>query len=249
MKNGGNGHTLKLCESVGKFNDGGAIFVKGFTRLISLFCIESVPYVQIGVTAMLTAIAKRDKTIALAGSAKFWSQSLGEIEQRRPRIVLVSARDPFIHDISIHQVKFSLPETRFAILFDRDARDISLSRIFAQGFDGIFYNQWETPQWRRAIHYFDQEGWLLPRALAQRLIKELQQEGGRYLGRAPHALTEKQKQTLALLSSGKTVEEIAIEQKISLNTVKDNLKRLYKRLGVHTRSQASFKIRDEGLLV
>ncbi|WOQ16212.1 helix-turn-helix transcriptional regulator [Raineyella sp. W15-4] len=56
--------------------------------------------------------------------------------------------------------------------------------------------------------------------------------------RAIPSLTDRQRRVLALLSVGKSTDEIAKEMFITRNTVKTHLRQLYRKLGVSTREEA-----------
>ena len=58
-------------------------------------------------------------------------------------------------------------------------------------------------------------------------------------------LTRQEKKMLAALSSGKLYKEIAVENFISINTVKKHLKNVYKKLDVKSRAEAVQKYLQE----
>ena len=67
-------------------------------------------------------------------------------------------------------------------------------------------------------------------------------------GTAPEKLSKRQKQLLIMLDKGLSNRDIAEELKISEHTVKVHLWRLFRRLNVKSRSQASHLARTRGLL-
>jgi DNA-binding NarL/FixJ family response regulator len=67
-------------------------------------------------------------------------------------------------------------------------------------------------------------------------------------GTAPEKLSKRQKQLLIMLDKGLSNRDIADELKISEHTVKVHLWRLFRRLNVKSRSQASHLARTQGLL-
>ena len=64
----------------------------------------------------------------------------------------------------------------------------------------------------------------------------------------PEKLSKRQKQLLVLLDKGRSNRDIAEELQISEHTVKVHLWRLFRRLNVKSRSQASHLARTQGLL-
>ena len=67
-------------------------------------------------------------------------------------------------------------------------------------------------------------------------------------GTPPEKLSKRQKQLLIMLDKGLSNRDIAEELKISEHTVKVHLWRLFRRLNVKSRSQASHLARTQGLL-
>jgi LuxR family maltose regulon positive regulatory protein len=61
------------------------------------------------------------------------------------------------------------------------------------------------------------------------------------------ALTERELQVLRLLASDRSTAEIAAELVISISTLRTHTKRVYGKLGVHSRLQAVAKARELGL--
>lgn len=67
-------------------------------------------------------------------------------------------------------------------------------------------------------------------------------------GTEPEKLSKRQKQLLVMLDKGMSNRDIAAELQISEHTVKVHLWRLFRRLNVKSRSQASHLARTQGLL-
>ncbi len=57
--------------------------------------------------------------------------------------------------------------------------------------------------------------------------------------RAPHELTDREREVLLLLSTGATNHEIAVEMHLSAESVKKHATALYRKLGVRNRTQAA----------
>jgi DNA-binding NarL/FixJ family response regulator len=62
-------------------------------------------------------------------------------------------------------------------------------------------------------------------------------------------LTDRERQVLGLLARGVTNKEIADKLIVSPNTVKRHIKAIYKKLGVHTRTAATVKAINAGIVV
>ena len=79
-------------------------------------------------------------------------------------------------------------------------------------------------------------------------LKALLLQEGEELGAAPEKLSKRQKQLLIMLDRGLSNRDIADELKISEHTVKVHLWRLFRRMNVKSRSQASHLARMRGLV-
>jgi LuxR family maltose regulon positive regulatory protein len=74
-------------------------------------------------------------------------------------------------------------------------------------------------------------------------------QGGEALSASlPEPLTEREREVLRLLAAGQSNAEIARTLYVEVNTVKTHLKRLYGKLGVHSRVQAVRRARELGVL-
>lgn len=89
-----------------------------------------------------------------------------------------------------------------------------------------------------ALTIFDSLG-ALPFGL--RTQEELTRLGGR---RAVNELTATEEQVARLVASGKTNAEVAAELIVSLRTVESNLTRIYRKLGLRSRSELAATMRD-----
>ena len=61
-------------------------------------------------------------------------------------------------------------------------------------------------------------------------------------------ITEREYEVLCLLAAGRSNKEIAAGLKLSLNTVKTHVARLYEKLAAARRTQAILRARDLGLI-
>jgi len=62
--------------------------------------------------------------------------------------------------------------------------------------------------------------------------------------RLPHELTNKEREILNTLSTGKYYKEIGVEHNITIDTVKKHCKNIYRKLGVRNRKQAVLTLVD-----
>ncbi|MEC4183362.1 helix-turn-helix transcriptional regulator [Adlercreutzia sp. R21] len=62
------------------------------------------------------------------------------------------------------------------------------------------------------------------------------------------ALTEREREIMAVMADGATVAQAAERLVVSRETVKKHLGNIYSKLGVHSKMQAVALLRDEGVL-
>ena len=80
------------------------------------------------------------------------------------------------------------------------------------------------------------------------LLRSFLVDEGNEPGAPPEKLSKRQKQLLVMLDKGLSNRDIAEELQISEHTVKVHLWRLFRRLNVKSRSQASHLARTQGLV-
>jgi DNA-binding CsgD family transcriptional regulator len=76
------------------------------------------------------------------------------------------------------------------------------------------------------------------------IVEEVVTDGGA----APNGLTPRQHETLHLLASGLTTEQIAEHLGVTRETARNYIRRLLRALGVHSRLEAVVRGREAGLL-
>lgn len=65
---------------------------------------------------------------------------------------------------------------------------------------------------------------------------------------ASFALTARERETLQLLSKGRSYADVAALMGVALSTVQFNVRSIYRKLEVHSQMQAVSKARDSGLI-
>ncbi len=76
------------------------------------------------------------------------------------------------------------------------------------------------------------------------LLVEAAGNGRSYKLLSDEALTEKEEKVLVLLAEGFIYKEIAVQLNIALDTVKFHVKNVYRKLGVHNRTQAIQRVKQ-----
>jgi DNA-binding NarL/FixJ family response regulator len=66
-------------------------------------------------------------------------------------------------------------------------------------------------------------------------------------GDASRPLTPKETGVLALVARGFSFQEVGRRMAVSLSTVRTHLRSIYAKLGVHSKTEAVFEVRAQGL--
>ena len=73
-------------------------------------------------------------------------------------------------------------------------------------------------------------------------------QGQAMLGQTTQSLTAREEDVLALIGGGLMIKQVAAKLGISYHTVNDNIKAIYRKLGIHTRAQAASEASRLGLV-
>ncbi|MBU1837512.1 MAG: response regulator transcription factor [Alphaproteobacteria bacterium] len=127
----------------------------------------------------------------------------------------------------IRQLRAQHPEVRIIVMCSRLRRSLVLDYL-AAGVHGCIARSCSSAEMAEAIEVVDRGRIFVP---------EISSDGGADKFRKPAAevLSQRQKEVLAILATGKSNKEIARKLRISEGTVKVHLNAIFRSLGVHNR--------------
>jgi DNA-binding NarL/FixJ family response regulator len=126
-----------------------------------------------------------------------------------------------------------------------------------EGADGYLLKEADVDQIAAAIRTVLDGGAPISPAVASHILARVRRDGAvdgprRAINPSPTmaavSLTAKETQVLEALASGRSFKEVAAQQGISLHTVGDHVKAIYRKLSVNSRGEAVFKAVQSGLI-
>jgi len=193
---------------------------------MSIFVVDDHPLLREAVVMLIRRLDSKfnvvelDRLAAVAPAVQAHGQ---------PELICLDLKLPDTHGVSgVRELKQQLPEVPLVVLSAAAAQDYEDLAMEAGA-----------------------EAFVTKSAGAAEITKQLKallMQGGEETGSAPEKLSKRQKQLLIMLDRGLSNRDIADELKISEHTVKVHLWRLFRRMNVKSRSQASHLARIRGLV-
>lgn len=182
----------------------------------------------------LRSILEFEDGIEVVGEAVSGEEGLKKIHDVQPDLVLMDIHLPDINGIEVTKmVKKQMPSCKLIILTMYSDEEYFLSAVRA-GADGYLLKDVPSEEVIRAIRTVAAGESMIHPALTKKLLHYCRNG----YGHKAHSLTEREKEILQLLVEGLTNKEIAERLTISDKTVKIHVSRIFKKLGVKSRSQA-----------
>jgi two-component system, NarL family, response regulator LiaR len=198
---------------------------------IRILVVDDHPIVRDGLVAILTT----QPDFEVVGEAPNGTEAVERAHLLHPDLLLLDLAMPGMDGVEvIRRLRETMPEIRVIVFtaFDTDERILSAVRAGAQGYllkgvprDDLF----------RAIRIVYEGGSLLQPVVASKLLQHMADE---HAAPATEALTEREREVLALLAVGATNREIAGKLFISERTAKFHVSSILGKLGAGNRTEA-----------
>ncbi|MCX6898015.1 MAG: response regulator transcription factor [Verrucomicrobia bacterium] len=186
--------------------------------------------------ADLIANRKGFRCIGAFPSAEDALQSLPE---KSPDVVVMDINLPKMSGIECtRELKSRLPETEVVMLTMFDDTKLIFAALRA-GASGYLLKRAAPTELLAAIEQVRAGGSPMSPEIARQVVQFFQTEK-----RAPTGsedLSERERELLSLLARGKQYKEIADQLGISTDTVRSHIRRIYRKLHVHSRTEAAVK--------
>ncbi|MBV9172872.1 MAG: response regulator transcription factor [Chloroflexi bacterium] len=204
---------------------------------VRVLLVDDHPIVRNGVRAVLDG----EPDLEVVGEADSGMRAINAAQRLRPDVVVTDLLLPDVDGVTVTQrIRAELPATQVIILTSMEEEDGSVVRAMQAGAIGYVLKSANVDELVETICHAAAGQVHLSGRAAARLIEEM---------RAPKnhvPLTEREREVLRGLASGRTNKEIARSLDIALTTVKSHVRAILDKLGVESRTQAAlFAVRSQ----
>jgi DNA-binding NarL/FixJ family response regulator len=193
---------------------------------MSIFVVDDHPLMR---EAVVMIIRRLNSKLSVVELDRLAAVGPAVLAHGSPELICLDLKLPDTHGVSgVREIKLQFPSVPIIVLSAASAQDYEdlALEAGAQAFISKSAGAVEISGALRAL-LLDEEG---------------------EPGAPPEKLSKRQKQLLVMLDKGLSNRDIADELQISEHTVKVHLWRLFRRLNVKSRSQASHLARTQGLV-
>ncbi|OAM88119.1 response regulator transcription factor [Termitidicoccus mucosus] len=177
--------------------------------------------------------------------------AIAALPAQKPDVVLMDINLPKISGVEcVRRLKPLLPQTQFLMLTVYDDTD-NIFNALAAGATGYLLKSTSREELIAGIQQVHEGGSPMSSAIARKVVHSFAQPSASAPGPAGSpeaganqeiaALSEREQEILGMLAQGFLYKEIADKLGLSVFTVKTYTRRIYEKLHVHSRSQATAK--------
>ncbi|HAO78082.1 MAG TPA: DNA-binding response regulator [Verrucomicrobia subdivision 3 bacterium] len=189
----------------------------------------------------MVALLRYASGVRLLGTHPSGEAALVNVPAEQPEVVLMDINLPGMSGIDcIAKLKTQMPGLRVLMLTTYEDSHLIFNSLRA-GATGYILKNKSSAELLAAIQQVHEGGAPMSMRIARKVVAFFNQ----LPGPAPESerLSEREAQVLAALAKGLIYKEIAIQLKISENTVRTYIKRIYEKLHVNSRTEAVAKFR------
>lgn len=213
--------------------------------MITVALVEDDVKIRMGLKEFLA----NDAECRCVGDFESAEEAEGPLLNLKPKVIVVDINLPGKDGVSlVQQLSPRLPETQFlmlTVLSDTQA----IFQALTGGAHGYLLKPIRAKQFLAAIHDIYGGGAPMSSSIARRVVQlfqqhppPLQKQKG---DEEEYQLSAREREVLDLLSKGLLYKEIADQLSVEYRTVTTYVERIYRKLHVHSRSQAIAKYMSE----
>jgi two-component system NarL family response regulator len=200
-----------------------------------LLVVDDVPLFRAGLTSAL-----RDAGFDVVGEAESAEEAVAKAESSLPELVLLDVLMPGLSGLEVVEKLTAVsPESQVILLTGSESEEDLLSAIKA-GARGYIIKDMPFPQLVDSIAAISKGGAVVSSQMAGKLFdvtRQLLRHQELLAARKP-TLTGREIEVLQLVAKGLTSRSIGEQLFISENTVKNHIRNILDKLGLHSRNEA-----------
>jgi len=213
------------------------------TKRVRVLVADDHPLTRDGIKAALAT----DDRLTVVAEASDGEEAVRLAAAHAPDVVLMDVRMPRLGGIpATREITRSQPGTRVLILSVEDAQG-RVGEAMQAGASGYLLKDVDAPTLARSVRLAAEGCAVIHPSLTRYFVEEIRQLAA--AGRAPAAnLSGREVEVLQMIAYGSTNKEVADALKISPQTVKTYLERIFTKLGVSDRTRAVAVALKHGIL-
>jgi len=210
-----------------------------------LLVVDDVPLFRAGLTSAL-----REAGFDVVGEAETAEGAVAEAENLQPDIVLLDVLMPGISGLEVVEKIGAVATEAHVVLLTASESEEDLLTAIRGGARGYLVKDMPFPQLVEAITAIERGGAAISPQMAGKLFdvtRHLLRHQELMQSRQP-TLTGREIEVLELVAAGNTSRAIGHELYISENTVKNHIRNILDKLGLHSRNEAVLYAVRENLI-
>jgi DNA-binding NarL/FixJ family response regulator len=200
--------------------------------MVRILVADDHPLTRDGIKAALAM----DAELEVVAEAEDGQQAVSLAEEVRPDVVLMDVRMPVLGGIrATREITRSVPEAR-VIMLTVEETQAKVGEAIQAGAAGYLLKDIDAHELARAVHLAAEGSAVIHPNLTRQFIDEIRQltRGEQNVS----ALSSREVEVLQMIAYGATNREVASSLRISPQTVKTYLERIFTKLGVSDRTRA-----------
>lgn len=198
---------------------------------LTVAIVEDDPRVR----SSLVEILSQAPGCVCTGNYASGEDAAAALEKHPARVVIMDIHLPGMDGVEcVRQLAPTLPDTQFLMLTVAKDTD-NLFNALAAGAAGYLLKPVRAKELLDAIRDVDQGGAPMTSSIARKVVAAFHRKPAAPKG---EALSEREQQVLKLLSEGLLYKQAASEMGVSVNTLCEYIRRIYRKLQVHSRQEA-----------
>lgn len=185
----------------------------------------------------LVEILQQDPHFLCVGDYASGEEAVKGLSIAPARVVVMDIHLPKLSGIDcVKQLAPQMPDTQFIMLTVAKDSD-NLFNALAAGASGYLLKPVRSKELLAAVRDVDQGGAPMTSSIARRVVAAFRPQTKK-VSSVSESLSEREQQVLSLLSQGLLYKQAADEMGVSVNTLCEYVRRIYRKLQVHSRQEA-----------